>query len=414
MDFLSRILSLGEKLGQKKINLEPSSECRKLCEFQEKLDSLLEGKNYVARSEYSYLIPEYKETVEFFRVLQNSKMLKRYCAQNGYEEKTVLHVIELYDHLEEKIDDANELFINNQMLVEKEYLDNILKDVDPVIMLDADQRKVILTDEDYCLVIAGAGAGKTTTVAAKVKYLVEKKGIEPRDILVISFTNKAVGELRDKINKDLHIDCPIATFHSTGNAILRINDPEPLNIFDGSKLYFLLQDYFKQSILTNEALVNNLIMFFASYFEAPYEGTDLNEFFNKTAKATYKGKELKELARNTVNCLDHISENYYFGITILISVLRGGNRKQIVKHKLNEVNEYGIYADMSRDDMRAVVQWMINNHYILKTKAKYPVLHPTYNGNHFDECITKKQIKDLKKYLEDPNREVFEEEDSED
>ena len=132
-------------------------------------------------------------------------------------------------------------------------------------------------------------------------------------------------------------------------------------------------------------------------------------------KYGYKsGKELKELARNTVNCLGHISENYYFGITILISVLRGGNRKQIVKHKLNEVNEYGIYADMSRDDMRAVVQWMINNHYMLKTKAKYPVLHPTYNGNHFDECITKKQIKDLKKYLEDPNREVFEEEDSED
>ena len=133
-----------------------------------------------------------------------------------------------------------------------------------------------------------------------------------------------------------------------------------------------------------------------------------------SGELTYKGKELKELARNTVNCLGHISENYYFGITILISVLRGGNRKQIVKHKLNEVNEYGIYADMSRDDMRAVVQWMINNHYMLKTKAKYPVLHPTYNGNHFDECITKKQIKDLKKYLEDPNREVFEEEDSED
>lgn len=80
----------------------------------------------------------------------------------------------------------------------------------------------------------------------------------------ISFTNKAVGELREKINKDLQIDCPIATFHSTGNAILKINDPQPLNIFEGSKLYFLLQNYFKQSILTNEALVNNLIRFFAS------------------------------------------------------------------------------------------------------------------------------------------------------
>jgi DNA helicase-4 len=122
---------------------------------------------------------------------------------------------------------------------------------------------------------------------------------------------------------------------------------------------------------------------------------------------SYKGQDLMELARNTVTCLGHISENYFFGITVLISVLRGGTGKQIVKHKLNEVPEYGIYMDMSSDDMRAVVQWMINHHYMLKTKAKYPVLHPTYDGNHFDECITKKQIKDLKKYLEDPNREVF-------
>ena len=134
---------------------------------------------------------------------------------------------------------------------------------------------------------------------------------------------------------------------------------------------------------------------------------------NDSSDMSFKGQDLMELARNTVNCLGHISENYYFGITILISVLRGGERKPIKKHKLNEVPEYGIYADMSRDDIRAVVQWMINNHYMLKTKAKYPVLHPTYEGNHFDDCITKKQIKDLKKYLEDPNREVFGDEDSE-
>lgn len=728
MDFFSRMMSFGEKLGRKKIKSEQSPECIRIYELQDELNTLLKGTKYVARSEYAEIIPAYKELVEFFRVLQNSKMLKSYCAQNGIAEGEVLKIIDLYDHLGERVDAANDEYITKQMLSEKEYLDNILKDVDPVIMLDEDQRKVILTDEDYSLVIAGAGAGKTTTVAAKVKYLVEKKGIEPRDILVISFTNKAVGELREKINKDLHIDCPIATFHSTGNAILRINDPEPLNIFDGSKLYFLLQDYFKRSILTNEVLVNNLIMFFASYFEAPYEGADLNEFFNKTAKANYttmrseldefrleivdartkkkvtiqnevlksyqevqvanflylnnidyeyepiypynitfsrkpytpdfiirqgdkvayiehfgvtedgknsrfteeelvrykhsvndkvklhrkhgtsliytfsefndkrsllkhlqekleaigfeltprsnkevmdkliaseesryvrklvnlicrfitnfktngfgvdefdrmyhsttnvrsrlflnicqdcyleyqrylkennavdfedmvnesapdfaepfvsavsvvpveekgmpaqksmqksrevnipevktersvsgtivsakdtqievpektkvletndsndmsfKGKDLMELARNTINCLGHISEDYYFGISILISVLRGGNRKQIVKHKLNEVPEYGIYADMNRDDMRAVVQWLINHHYMLKTKAKYPVLHPTYDGIHYDDCITKKQIKDLKKYLEDLNREIFEDEDTE-
>ena len=67
----------------------------------------------------------------------------------------------------EKVDATNDIFIKDHMLSEKEYLDHILKEVDPVILLDEDQRKVILTDEDYCLVIAGAGAGKTTTVARK-------------------------------------------------------------------------------------------------------------------------------------------------------------------------------------------------------------------------------------------------------
>ena len=129
---------------------------------------------------------------------------------------------------------------------------------------------------------------------------------------------------------------------------------------------------------------------------------------------SYKGLDLQEFSQNVISCLGHISENYYFGISILISVLCGGHRKQIIKYNLTEVQEYGIYANMSRDDMRAIIQWMINNHYILKTKAKYPVLHPTYNGNHIDECITKKQLKDLKKYLEDPNREIFEDEDNED
>ncbi|MBO5077334.1 MAG: UvrD-helicase domain-containing protein [Clostridia bacterium] len=147
--------------------------------------------------------------------------------------------------------------------------------------------EVVLTDEDHCLVIAGAGAGKTTTVAAKVKYLVEKQGVDPKQILVISFTNKAVNELKQHITGELHIECPIATFHSTGNAVLRKQHPERLNIVDDSKLYYVIQDYLKDSVLKNETAVNNLIMFFASYFDAPYEGSDLNKFFNNIAKSNF-------------------------------------------------------------------------------------------------------------------------------
>jgi DNA helicase-4 len=99
----------------------------------------------------------------------------------------------------------NRSFLEKHLVADKAYLDNVLKMVDPAINLDDKQRRVVLSDEDYMLVIAGAGAGKTTTVAAKVKYLVEKKHIQPDQILVISFTNKAVGELQSKINKALKI-----------------------------------------------------------------------------------------------------------------------------------------------------------------------------------------------------------------
>lgn len=275
------------KKPEKEIQITRTPECEQIQALSIELQRLQEKQHYVARSEYQAIVPKYRKAVEFFKVLEKSGMLPDFCVKNRLISSQVSKTISSFESLGNEVERINDEYISEKLVSEKEYLDNILKSVDPVIQLDEDQRKVVLTDEDYCLVIAGAGAGKTTTVAAKVKYLVERQNIDPKDILVISFTNKAVGELRDKINKDLQIDCPIATFHSTGNAILHINNPEQLNIVDGSKLYFLLQDYFRKSLLTNETLVNNLIMFFASYFDAPYEGDDLNQFFNTIAKANY-------------------------------------------------------------------------------------------------------------------------------
>lgn len=145
-------------------------------------------------------------------------MLADFCQRNGISLPEVQNTTAAYTEIEKRVDQLNEEFITKSLTTEKEYLDNILKPVDPAVSLDDDQRRVVLTDEDYCLIIAGAGAGKTTTVAAKVKYLVDRQGIKPSQILVVSFTNKAVNELKEKIQSALGIPCPIATFHSTGNA----------------------------------------------------------------------------------------------------------------------------------------------------------------------------------------------------
>lgn len=288
---------------KKKDETFANPQCERLLALQHFMEELLDSNRYVAKSMYRAKLLEARDTVEYFAVLDSSGVLKTFSKNNHFPAEKIRRILETYRNFEQYIDVHNEEYVRRAMKENKPYLDSILKDVDPKIKLDDDQRRVILTDEDYCLVIAGAGAGKTTTVAAKVKYLVEKEHVAPNQILVVSFTNKAVNELREKLNRDLKIECPVATFHSTGNAILRKQTEEKLNIVDSMKLYFVIQDYFKNCILKNESMVNNLIMFFASYFDAPYEGKDLNNFFNKIAKSNFATlrSDLNEFQRQVMD-----------------------------------------------------------------------------------------------------------------
>ena len=269
-----------------------SSELARLIDFEKELESLLNTDAYIARRDYKNLCDSYSEIYNQFSTLKKSKTLDYYCSQNHIDIQRIEDFLATYSDLcknesAEIVTLHNKYFLEKHLISDKEYLDNVLKKVDPAINLDDEQRRVVLSDEDYTLVIAGAGAGKTTTVAAKVKYLVEKKGILPEQILVISFTNKAVGELRSKINKALKIDCPVTTFHKTGYAILRRKDEERKLIVDGGFMFNVISNYLKGNILENPELVDKLILFFGSYFDAPYEGDDLNTFFNYIAKADF-------------------------------------------------------------------------------------------------------------------------------
>ena len=254
--------------------------------FNSKLKELMDSDNYISRKDYMFLFKDYEKAYNSFCAIKNAGLLKSYCKKNKISENMVIEFISNYSSLKDVVSNRNKSFVQAKMNKEKKYLDEILKDVDPKIMLDDDQRKVILTDEDYCLVIAGAGAGKTTTVAAKVKYLVEKKNVDPKQILIISFTNKAVGELKDKINKDLKIECPITTFHSAGNAILRKKTDEKLNIVEGGFLYNTVKDYFLNK-MKDKRSADNIVLFFGSYFDSQYEGDNKQEFLNHIVKSDF-------------------------------------------------------------------------------------------------------------------------------
>ena len=250
-------------------------------EFNHELASLLAEDRYLARSDYAPLLSRYRSTYDFYFSLHKGCSLDYYVKAHGVKKDRLTSFLSAYEDLldlskgSKKVKAHNERFIASHLAKDKQYLEDLLKEVDPNIKLDEQQQTAILSDEDHTLLIAGAGAGKTTTLAAKARYLVEREGVKPEDILIISFTNKAVNELRERINVKLSLPCVISTFHSIGFSLLRNQNCERPTVKDDAFLYFTIIEYLKENVLTNQAMLEKIILFFASYLDIPYQGKDL-------------------------------------------------------------------------------------------------------------------------------------------
>ncbi|HAU32279.1 MAG: hypothetical protein XD78_1630 [Desulfotomaculum sp. 46_296] len=234
----------------------------------------------------------YKNYVYYLGVLKDP-MVKQYIANMsvaiGFNAEQSNRFVSAMEDFFERVDRFNEKFIEKNLITYKEYFDNILKSVDANVRLDDEQRKAVLTDEDYCLLIAGAGAGKTTTMAAKVKYLVDKQMVAPQDIIVISYTNKAIDELKERINLKLNIPVKVCTFHSFGYEILRKSSDVPPNV--NYRAYNIIFDYLSKKVFNNKRLLSNLVKFLGYYFDIPediFKINSLNDYCAYKASLDYE------------------------------------------------------------------------------------------------------------------------------
>lgn len=263
------------------------------------------------------------------------------------------------------IEENNNNFINEKLIELKDYFDNIFDD----IILDEEQRKVILTDEDYNLVIAGAGAGKTTTLAAKVKYLVEIKNIKPEEILIISFTNKAVLELIDKINKEFKIPARICTFHKLGLDILKQNN---IN-YKVVNSYNVINNYFNNIPFSD---LKNIILYFNDYIKYRNNLITLNNI---------KVKNIKDLEIANFLYLNNINFSYQNNFLIF------QNNKKIVINKshnnlfvkLKEKITKQIYININSDNMLLELEKkLIKNNFYLN-KRTLEEIYKNYRKTYF-------------------------------
>lgn len=110
--------------------------------------------------------------------------------------------------------------------------------------LNEEQRKALTTTEGPVLILAGAGSGKTKTLTHRIAYLISEMGIQPESILAVTFTNKAAGEMRERVAQLLGRSANdrsfmpwLGTFHSICVRLLRIDGdhiavPSNFVIFD--------------------------------------------------------------------------------------------------------------------------------------------------------------------------------------
>ena len=257
--------SLDKEAAHVKEGLDYKNLQNVLISFERDHAQLFSAEHYISHRDAQRLRDTYGKYSESL----NNKLIFQYVCNNAAAIRVDIDLLRRFlrrmQSLDADITAHNTTYVDRILEQDKDYFDNILKQIDPNIQLDEEQRRAVITDDDYCLLVAGAGAGKTTTMAAKVKYLVEKKNIDPEEIIVISYTNKAIGELRDRINKGLGIPAKICTFHAFAYDIVKQFSAEPPEInFSSQQIIF---DMLEKSIFHNKQLMRNLVLFLGYYFD---------------------------------------------------------------------------------------------------------------------------------------------------
>jgi DNA helicase-4 len=216
----------------------------------------------VGNAEKFIVSPDIKPYADQF--LEEAEQLASKSSRYIADSLVIQNFMKIYKNPKQYLVDLNYRYMENEKSICNELLSNI-----DGKSLDENQRNAVVNDDLRQLVIAGAGSGKTLTVAAKVKYLVERKGINPKDILLISFTRKAAGEMGERIRK-LGIDVESSTFHKYGLSVIRNVNMKTPDVAEDIGKY--IDRYLADIIYNDNELAKNFLILLGTLMLPVFDG----------------------------------------------------------------------------------------------------------------------------------------------
>lgn len=249
-------------------------------------------------------------------------------------------------------------------------------------ILNERQREAVQATEGPLLVLAGAGSGKTKVLTTRIAYLIEEKGIDPRQILAITFTNKAAKEMRGRLIPTLGsmiYDMQICTFHSFGLFLIRENYEklglqENFTILDSDDSLTIIKKILKDIGLDpkeyNPKAIRNKISGAKNALLEPreYEKFAMTEFEEKVVmvyeryqKKLHSNNSLDFddllmlpilLLRNHPTVLQHYQEKYHY---VLVDEYQDTNEAQYLLTKMISAKYRNICV--VGDESQAIYSW---------------------------------------------------------
>ncbi len=189
---------------------------------------------------------------------------------------------------------ANREFVTayNDKLVERRKKEYAYLFVNKKFSLDEEQKKAIITDDKYNLVVAAAGSGKTEVLATRIAYLIKQKseGIKPNRILAIAFQDKAREEIEKRLEENFGITgVNVKTFHTLGKGIVEKYKNRKFfhnEILDDNHKFSEIRKIYKQK-LQEKVFYQKFLEYMRFFNSSQAETLDKEAILNQREAAKY-------------------------------------------------------------------------------------------------------------------------------